>query len=351
MITNPCRYFWGGLQDPKYLAKLAARTFKRHQEKAGRAQPFLKETPTTDECSNTLLASMGKLGRDYLYQIHDIKAVDIDAFADVPRQSLLSHIQADILDLVDSSTATETQTLLPDDHSIAIHSCHSPLREVEVLHDQLLTLFAQSQDITPKDIVVMLPDVDDYSPWIQSVFGSLPHNDPRYIPFSISDRSARAEHPILIGILKLLELDKSRCTAPELLELLEIPAIQRRFNIKQHQFHTLQHWINSAGIRWSIDQQQQNRFGLPAMPVNTWLFGLRRMLLGYAMPETSGLYEGILPLDAIQGMDAGLCGQLGDFIDQIEQMITHLDQKRSTDDWTYYINHLLEQFFLTRRRR
>ena len=33
------------------------------------------------------------------------------------------------------------------------------------------------------------------------------------------------------ALLKLLELDKSRCSAPELMELLEVPAIQYRFNL------------------------------------------------------------------------------------------------------------------------
>lgn len=344
MINNPCRYFWGGLEDPKYRAKMAARRFTLSQQNTERSTSFLKSDLETNKCTNTLLASMGKLGRDYLYQLHDIEAVDIDAFANVPRTSLLSHIQADILDLLDSTYASDKQVIASNDSSLAIHSCHSPLREVEVLHDQLLSLFDHNADITPKDIIVMLPDIDAYSPWIHAAFGSMPQDDARYIPYSISDGSARVQHPILSGVLRLLELNTSRCTAPELLELLEIPAIQRRFKLNQARLNTLKQWINEAGIRWGINQQQA-AFGLPVMAINTWLFGLKRMLLGYAMPEASGLYEGILPLDSIQGMDAALSGQLADFIDCLEQVAESLNTPRCIGDWIHYLNHMLEQFF------
>ncbi|MEP7766358.1 hypothetical protein, partial [Sanguibacter sp. 26GB23] len=57
-----------------------------------------------------------------------------------------------------------------DDQSIRVHLCHSPLREVEVLHDQLLQMFEQNPSLTPKDIIVMLPDVNAYSPFVKAVF-------------------------------------------------------------------------------------------------------------------------------------------------------------------------------------
>ena len=52
------------------------------------------------------------------------------------------------------------------------------MREVEVLHDYLLDLFNQNQhkpkeeQITPKDVVVMVADVNQYTPYIQAVFGA-----------------------------------------------------------------------------------------------------------------------------------------------------------------------------------
>ncbi len=349
MVTNPCRYFWGDIKDPKYLAKLKSRHFALHT--AGhitnqkRQTPFIKAQSDSDETSNPLLASMGKLGRDYLYQIHEMEAGDIDAFVDIDPDTLLKYIQGDILELVDSSSQASKQPIAIKDRSIEVHSCHSGLREVEILHDHLLDLFDQNPALSPKDIVVMLPDVDTYTPWIQAVFGSLDKHDRRYIPYSISDRSARNEHPVLLGILKLLELNNSRCSAPELLELLEIPALQRQFDINQKGLETLRDWVNEVGVRWGLNQKQQQHFELPSMPVNTWAFGLRRMLLGYAMPEESGIHNDILPFDSVQGIEASLSGQLADFIEQIEWLSETLDKERQIDEWIRYIHQLLEQFF------
>lgn len=348
MITNPCRYFWGDIKDHKYLAKMKSKHFLLSNDQLSeRKDSFYKASAISgDECTNPLLASMGKLGSDYLYQIHDLDAVNIDAFADISRTTLLKHIQADILDLADSSSNTQKPIIKKNDTSLHIHSCHSPIREIEVLHDHLLAIFARHPDVTPKDIVIMLPDVDTYSPWIQTVFGSIPKQEPRYIPFSISDRSVRTEHPILTGVLKLLNIDNSRCTAPELLDLLDIPALQRRFKLNQKGLETLRQWINDTGIRWGINNHQQSCFDLPIMSVNTWQFGLRRMLLGYAMPESSGIYADILPFDGVQGINSHLCGQLADFLEQIEQLAISLNQEYSIGEWTRYVNNLLEQFFL-----
>jgi exonuclease V gamma subunit len=41
-----------------------------------------------------------------------------------------------------------------------------------VLHDQLLAMLQDDPELTPRDIVVMVADIDSYSPFIQAVFGS-----------------------------------------------------------------------------------------------------------------------------------------------------------------------------------
>lgn len=344
LVCNPCRYYWGDEKDPKYLAKLQARFFAQNSPVEKVQSDLFEQSPF--EQSNPLLASMGKLGRDYLHQLHDLEASEILAFVDGKNDTLLHRVQTDILELKDNSQSSSEFAADPD-ASLVFHSCHSPMREVEVLHDQLLNLFDTNPELTPKDVIVMLPDVDQYSPWIQAVFGGLKEGraDERYIPFSISDRSAQHEHPVLSGLLRLLDIDNSRCTASELLELLEIPALQRQFGFNEEGFETIRQWVDQAGIRWGLSPEHQQGFDLPPRDSNSWLFGLRRMLLGYAMPEVCGLYEDILPLDTVQGMDAVLSGQLADFIEQTEMLARTLSASRPIEEWTLVINQLMERFF------
>ena len=89
------------------------------------------------------------------------------------------------------------------DDSIQVHSCHSPMREVEVLQDRLLSLFEADPTLLPKDILIMTPDIATYSPFIQAVF-SVPPDDPRWIPFSIADRGVRQESQLAEIFLSLL---------------------------------------------------------------------------------------------------------------------------------------------------
>ncbi|MBO9479862.1 exodeoxyribonuclease V subunit gamma [Salinisphaera sp. G21_0] len=353
MVANPCQHYWGDERDPKYLRKLAARKLldqKKKQDKGWFSKEGLSlDSPDAfgnlDSIGNPLLGSMGKLGRDYFHQLHGLDAFDIDVFVSDHKDTLLGNLQKDIFELHDR-TAQGQKTEIPNDQSLQFHSCHSPLREVEILYDHLLDMFEQNPELTPKDIVIMLPDIDSYTPWIQAVFGSM--DDQRRIPYAISDVSAKNEHPVLSALLKLLELDKSRCSAPELMELLEVPAIQYRFNLTTGDLDILRQWTHESGIRWGLTPAHQTRFDLPELQANSWSFGLRRMLLGYAMPENTGVYDDILPMDAVQGMNAKLAGYLASFIDSSEQLLNELDNTRTIEQWIHFTHQLLDRFFLTR---
>ena len=169
------------------------------------------------------------------------------------------------------------------------------------------------------------------------------------LPYAISDLSAKSEHPLLAALLMLLNLDASRCTAPELIALLEVPAIQQRFNITDANLGTLRQWTLASGIRWGLTPAHQAQFNLPPMHANSWLFGIRRMLLGYAMPESIGVYNDILPLDFVQGMSASLAGELASFISALVSLVEELPQQRSVEQWHEFMHQLLERFFIIER--
>ncbi|MGB0360902.1 MAG: exodeoxyribonuclease V subunit gamma, partial [Endozoicomonas sp.] len=129
--------------------------------------------------------------------------------------------------------------------------------------------------------------------------------------------------------------------------MLEIPAIQQRFQLSSEGLNTLRQWTQESGIRWGLTPEHQNHFGLPELKTNSWSFGIRRMLLGYAMPQEAGVYEEILPMDSIQGINATLAGHLASFIDTAEALIAELEQVRSIDAWILFTHQLMDQFFLT----
>ncbi|MFC3022303.1 exodeoxyribonuclease V subunit gamma [Vibrio zhugei] len=366
MFTNPCQHYWGDIRDRKYLAKVERQRRKQLQLNSDGLQVLTEVSPlkedihryddelhTQQAMGNSLLASMGKLGRDNLFLLSQTDNEEHQLFIDVERDCLLHHIQADVLHLEehhdDSKIDDSHHKQVIDDHdlSLTFHACHSPMREVEVLHDQLLAMFDRHADLQPRDIIVMVSDINAYSPYIQAVFGNAPGE--RYIPFSISDRTADKESPIYHAFLQLIQLPESRCLASELLELLETPAILAKFQLNEEEFIVAQQWVEEAGIRWGLNASTAQEFDLPAQVQNTWQFGIDRMLLGYAMPATTDLYEHgdqfLAPYNEVQGMTAELAGKLAHFIEMITHYRRELAQTQSIDDWRSVLNGVLVDFF------
>lgn len=185
-------------------------------------------------------------------------AGELDAFVDVTPDNLLHNIQSDILELENRAVAgvnieefsrsDNKRPLDPLDSSITFHVCHSPQREVEVLHDRLLAMLEEDPTLTPRDIIVMVADIDSYSPFIQAVFGSAPAD--RYLPYAISDRRARQSHPVLEAFISLLSLPDSRFVSEDVLALLDVPVLAARFDITEEGLRYLRQWVNESGIRW-----------------------------------------------------------------------------------------------------
>ncbi|MCG9683399.1 exodeoxyribonuclease V subunit gamma [Vibrio sp. Isolate23] len=366
MFTNPCRYYWGEVRDRKYLARLAARhrqhlVWKQdHSELEGESQQLkgdieqnLDDELHTNVVGNSLLASMGKLGRDNMYLLSQLEAHEIEAFVDIDRDSLLHHLQADILNLEEHQDdkklddSYHKQVIDAQDRSVTLHVCHSPMREVEVLHDQLLAMFDADPSLKPRDIIVMVADINAYSPAIQAVFGNAPGE--RFIPYSISDRTADQESPILHAFMQVVNLPNTRCLASELLELLETPAILARFGLNEDEFIQAKQWVEESGIRWGLNHHTGEEFDLPEISQNTWQFGIQRMLLGYAMPESAGLLEtesGLLsPYNQVQGMGAELAGKLAHFIETVSHYRSQLSKTQPIEQWRETLTLALDDFF------
>lgn len=362
LFTNPCRYYWGDIKDPAYLAKLLTR--QRRHSFEDRELPLFRDTENASQLFNSdgeqdvgnpLLASWGKLGRDYIYLLADLQSSqELDAFVDITPDNLLHNIQSDILELENHAIAgvnleefsrSDSKRLLdPQDNSITFHVCHSPQREVEILHDRLLEMLEEDPTLSPRDIIVMVSDIDSYSPFIQAVFGSAPAD--RYLPYAISDRRARQSHPVLEAFISLLSLPDSRFVSEDVLALLDVPVLAARFDITEEGLRYLRQWVNESGIRWGIDDDNVRELELPATGQHTWRFGLTRMLLGYAMESAQGEWQSVLPYDESSGLIAELVGHLASLLMQLNIWRRGLAQERPLAEWLPVCRDMLNAFFL-----
>lgn len=360
LFTNPCRHYWGDIQDYGFLAKLQSRHRRHYQD--NREIPQFRDVDNASslfnaegeqQLSNPLLASWGKLGRDNLYLLAQMEPNEVFAFVDIEPTNLLQTLKRDLLELEDHAviglqqsewaTSRRKRVLAADDRSIALHLCHSPQREVEVLQDRLLAMMAADPTLTARDIIVMVADIDAYTPFIQAVFGNAPPE--RALPFAISDRRASQAHPALQAFISLLSLPDSRFTAEEVLALLEVPAVAARFAVDEEGLRLLRHWVAESGIRWGLDDDNVRELALPATGQHTWHFGLTRMLLGYAMNSDAGDWQGILPYDESSGLIAELAGNLAELLAQLHRWRQWLGESRALPEWLPLCRQLLDDFF------
>ncbi|SFX63713.1 exodeoxyribonuclease V subunit gamma [Marinospirillum alkaliphilum] len=356
--ANPCRHYWGDLIEHKALLQ---QQYRRIRERK------LPDNLTPEQLhlhGHPLLASWGKQGRDYLHLLDEKDQPDhyrqqfaghIDLFtsplqqAHSPQPGLLQQLQDDLLEL---RPLNERQQLSQDSHwqldptrdtSLQFTIAHSPQREVEILHDQLLDAFETAQQqgspLQPRDVLVMVPDINVYAPHIQAVFSNSP------LPFHIADQGQRRHNPLLIAVEKLLQLPGSRFAVSELLDLLDTPALRLRFGIEATDLPRLRQWIRGANIRWGLDATQRASLGLPeGLQQNTWLAGLQRMLLGHAAGQAPA-WQGIEPYDEVAGLEAALLGPLVLLIEHLRTLHDLLQQSHSPDTWISLLQQLLNQSF------
>ncbi|WP_048294734.1 exodeoxyribonuclease V subunit gamma, partial [Pseudomonas aeruginosa] len=109
--------------------------------------------------------------------------------------------------------------------------------------------FNADPSLKPRDVIVMVPDINAYAPHIEAVFGQVPRDDQRFIPYTLADQGQRGREPLLIALEHLLKLPDSRFAVSEILDLLDVPALRRRFGVDEADLATLHRWIEGAGVR------------------------------------------------------------------------------------------------------
>ncbi len=328
--VNPSRAYWAEVRSARERAE-------RERRGGGSAVEHLEE-------GNPLLAAWGRQGRAFFAALAELPVRSLaEAYRDPGRDTLLACLQTDILDLVHRGRdGTPRRRLDPADRSVRVHACHGPLREVEVLRDELLAAFRDLPGLEPRDVLVAAPDVETYAPYVRAVFDG----DGR-IPYAVADRGGRARSRLVAAFLDLLSLAGGRFPASRVLDLLAVDAVARRFGFEPGDRERVVRWVEETRIRWGRDAEARQRLGLPAFGDNSWRAGLDRLLLGYAMaPEDGRLFQGVLPAD-VAGDAARTLGCLAGFCDALFTLDDRLARSRDLEGWADVLLDAVDAFFLS----
>lgn len=250
-------------------------------------------------------------------------------------QDLLYRLQRD---LRTDTIPDIKEPIAGDDRSVQVHSCHGAARQVEVLREAVLQLLAGDETLEPRDVLVMCPDVERYAPLIKAVFDTDSHPGGR-LRVSIADRSLQQINPLLGLATRLLELAGSRLTAPQVLDLAGQPAVRRQFSFSDDDLEQLRAWTVAANVRWGLDADTRDDWGLAGLADGTWRRGLDRLLAGVAMGGTDTPYERTLPVGGIDSTDIDLVGRFAELLDRLDAALGLL---RGTAPVTTWLTRLEE---------
>ncbi|MGD9823049.1 exodeoxyribonuclease V subunit gamma, partial [Desulfobacter sp.] len=327
-LLTPTHHFFFDLPSP------------RQQEKAALKN---KAIPALPEEGNPLLGALGQSSRetqgllenfDYDEPMGDLFADPAAVLKDTDEQGvagMLRVIQSDILNLIwrGKGRADAPVAVSPGDNSLAVHACHSPMREAQVLKDLILDAFNRDPGLCPHDVVVMMPDIEAYAPFLEAVFSQFPG-----LPFTVSDRRRRSESFTLSAFLNILDMKESRLEKSKILGLLSCPVIADKFGLTLGDQDLVSALFDSAGILWGRDGAHRERILGQPYEHNSWIFGLNRLMAGFALPEASTVFvNDVLPCDGFEGLEGEVLGKCAHFIHSLFKALDLMDSPGTVREW------------------
>ncbi|GLC23608.1 RecBCD enzyme subunit RecC [Roseisolibacter agri] len=295
--------------------------------------------PRTASTSPSLRTSLGRLGDD-LDALIERACAELDitpthvahvahaALAIAPR-SALDVLRAELL----GAASDAPVPLASDDASWRVHACHGPMRQAEVLRDELLALLDADPTLRPRDVLVLTPDVALVAPLIEAAFAATGGAAP--LPLRVLDRPARRGNAAADVALRVLALAASRVNVVEVLDLVTLPAVAARFGLDAGAEDVLRRWVRESGVRWGMDgDDRAASHDQPNDEEHTWRFGLERLLLGWGLPgDGRTLWEGALPVDAVEGSEAERLGRFAEACARTFDAVRAVRGARTLREW------------------
>ena len=348
-VHNPCQHYWADIIADKDLYPQSQGGRTRQQVKSGAA-------------GHPLLAAWGKQGRDYIRLLDQFDQTEqfrqlfrgerIDLFSDYDTSLLLGQLQQDILDLRDVPDSRQHWPALDISaaRSLCFARCHSIVRELEVLHDDLLAQLQADPTLSFSDFMVMVPDINEYAAAIHAVFGRYRRDDDRYIPFTIADQAATVQQPLLQALHYLLNIRQQRFYVSDIIDLLQVPELAAKFALDTQAVERLSNWLTQAGAHWGLHSEQRQSLGIRfEYQQFSLMHALKRMLLGYACGDVASLSDfgddAVAPLGAVQGLEAEFAGQLALLLQQLDDWWQLSADAKTPQQWYQTLLQLLEDFF------
>ncbi|MFX3620616.1 MAG: exodeoxyribonuclease V subunit gamma [Acinetobacter radioresistens] len=378
---NPSQEYWADSVDPVWKKRYDLRVKERFISKNPQAtdadiKKFFEDftlhfNAEVRESRHPLLTRFGKQARDHFSLLSSLSSGEegqwVDAFVDEFPDNLLGKLQSDILYLAEPQK--HRYPLNATDDSIQIHVCHSSLRQLEVLKDQLTYWLSQNskdQQRRPSDVLVLVPNLKELEPLIRSVFAVAPKygiSSTDSNIFQAATRERQVHLPIKIAgvaqldasnawraVLERIQLVRGRFTLQEFSDWLNLTATQQCYGLDVNRSERMLVLLAAAGFKRGLDARHL-QYSLSRHDEDfrfTFKFALDRLALGIAIPDHT-IFNETLSFAQVQPSDFELIAKLieiyQDFDRRRDWLLCHeLGERVVVESWLQRLNEDIAEF-------
>ncbi|NWK82212.1 exodeoxyribonuclease V subunit gamma [Acinetobacter sp. SwsAc4] len=361
---NPSQEYWADSVDPLWKKRYDLGVKERYIAKHPNASDAdiaaffdsfsLGFNALNRESRHPLLTRLGKQARDHFSLLSQLATGDegkwVDAFVEQFPETLLGKIQSDIFYLAEPQS--QQYELAPEDESIQIHVCHSSIRQLEVLKEQLVHWLSQAdgQPRRPNDVLILVPNLAELEPLIRSVFPAVANEHEIFLPVKIAGVAQLDALNAWRAVLGRLQLTQGRFTQDDFADWLNLYATQQCYGLDYTQVQRILALLNDAGFKRGLDEQhlKQSLSDEDQDYRYSFKFALDRLALGVAVPAHV-MVQDMLSYALVQPSDFELIGILiqiyQDLAARRDWLVAHEQgQRLSVEFWLQRIKADVQEF-------
>ncbi len=361
---NPSQEYWADSVDPLWKKRYDLGVKERYIAKHPNASDAdiaaffdsfsLGFNALSRESRHPLLTRLGKQARDHFSLLSQLAGAEEgiweDLFVDYFPETLLGKVQSDIFYLAEPQAGQ--YELAAEDESIQIHVCHSSIRQLEVLKEQLVHWLSQAdgQPRRPNDVLILVPNLAELEPLIRSVFPAVANEHEIFLPVKIAGVAQLDALNAWRAVLGRLQLTQGRFTQDDFADWLNLYATQQCYGLDYTQVQRILALLNDAGFKRGLDEQhlKQSLSDEDQDYRYSFKFALDRLALGVAVPAHV-MVQDMLSYALVQPSDFELIGILiqiyQDLAARRDWLVAHEQgQRLSVEFWLQRIKADVQEF-------
>ncbi|MCC5940165.1 MAG: exodeoxyribonuclease V subunit gamma [Balneolaceae bacterium] len=331
------------LFNPGLIPKIIIELFRKYSESADLFLFQIQPSGEPVEFRNELLCSLGDEAGRISELLGSDEVIKKEIFTHSHANTDLGKIQEAI---INNRPLGEIGNGSGSLQGIEIRSCHTPLREIETLHQFLMEQFESDDNLHPDEVLVVMPAPERYEAAIHAVFGVHDGELPQ-IPYHISGKRNNDDFGTKNAFLKLLNLADSRFAFSDVMDLFSIRAVYERYGLCESDTELVCEWMMENHVVWGMEASHREEWNQPAEKLQTWQEAIRRGWLGQWIEsdETEMVNNVLLFGGADTTSKQKVWAAFSAYLNDLNQLRKDVKTSGSGSEWASWLEKCAAQFF------